>query len=125
MAFQTGQKKFCFFPYLNEILDESDLQMSVVILEVMKLHVSILSEEISRYFPNLQEFDKLYRFKTISNWTICLHLTFKFKNSLLIRLMMEMQKIFTKKCVAVTSGAQPCLDLAKMALKVLIHRWAS
>ena len=28
----------------------------------MKRQVSILREEISRYFPNLQEFDKLYRF---------------------------------------------------------------
>ena len=28
----------------------------------MKCHVSILSKEVSCYFPNLQEFDKLYRF---------------------------------------------------------------
>ena len=36
--------------------------MSDNILEVMKCHVSILSEEIARYFPNLQEFEKFYRF---------------------------------------------------------------
>ena len=33
-----------------------------MILEVMKRHVSILSEETSCYFPNLLEFDKLYCF---------------------------------------------------------------
>ena len=43
-------------------MDENELQISDVILEVIKRHVSILREEISRYFPNLQEFDKLYRF---------------------------------------------------------------
>ena len=43
-------------------LDENDLQINYDIIEMMKCHVSILSEETSRYFSNLQEFDKLYRF---------------------------------------------------------------
>ena len=50
------------FPQLNIFLNENELQVDDDILEMMKHHVSILCEQISRYFPDLLEFDKYYRF---------------------------------------------------------------
>ena len=103
---KLNKKNFAPFPHLNEFLDEIDLQINNDIIEVMKCRVSIFNEEISHYFPNLQEFDKLYRFINTpfrSSRTIYHQQAIKFKSSLLIWLMMELQKMFTGKCVAVTS----------------------
>ena len=62
---KLNNKNFAPFPHLNKFLDENDFQVNDDILKVMKCHVSILSEETSRFFPILQEFDKLYRFINI------------------------------------------------------------
>ena len=59
------KKNFAPFPELNQFLDDNELEANDDIIKVMKQHVSILSEEISHYFPNLQEFDKLHLFINI------------------------------------------------------------
>src|SRR6218665_2187894 len=56
------KKKFAPFPHLNTYLDENELNVNDDKLEVMKQHVSILCEEICHYFPDLERFEKYYRF---------------------------------------------------------------
>ena len=59
---KLDNKNFAPFPQLNTFLDENALHVDDDILEVIKRHVSIPREEISRYFPDLLEFEKYYRF---------------------------------------------------------------
>ena len=59
---KLDNKNFAPFLQLNTFLDENALHVDDDILQVMKRHVSILREEISRYFPDLLEFEKYYRF---------------------------------------------------------------
>ena len=62
---KLDNKNFGPFPQLNNIntfLHENALYVDDDILEVMKRHVSILRDEISRYFPDLLEFEKYYLF---------------------------------------------------------------
>nr|XP_039255155.1 protein FAM200B-like [Styela clava] len=54
---KLDKKTLAPFPHLNGYLDENELQISDDIIEVMKSHVSILSEEITHYFPDLQDFE--------------------------------------------------------------------
>ena len=123
---KLNKKNFASFPYLNEFLDGNELQMSDVILEVMKLHVSILSEEISRYFPNLQESDKLYRF---INFPFGLKLdNLPSSNNQIQEQFIDMandgsaKNVHREMCCSDfwIAMAQTYPDLAKMALKVLI-----
>ena len=59
---KLDNKNFAPFPQLNTFLDENALHVDDDILEVMKRHVSILREDISRYFSDVLEFEKYYRF---------------------------------------------------------------
>jgi len=55
-------KIFAPFPHLNAFLDENELDVNEGVLDVMKRHISILGEEIGHYFPDLDDFQKYYRF---------------------------------------------------------------
>ena len=59
---KLDNKNFAPFPQLNTFLDENALHVDDDILEVIKRHISILRLEIPRYFPDLLEFEKYYRF---------------------------------------------------------------
>ena len=48
---KLNNKNFAPFAQLNIFLDENGLHLNDDILDVMKHHVSILIDEISRYFP--------------------------------------------------------------------------
>ena len=81
------EKNFVLFPQLNTFIDGNELNVNDNMLEVMKQHISILNEEISHYFPDLQEFEKSIDSSTTrlySPLVICLQRTIRFKNSLLI-----------------------------------------
>ena len=123
---KLDKKNFSSFPYLNEFLDENELQMSDVILEVIKRHVSILCEETFRYFPNLQESDKLYRF---INSPFGLELdNLPSSNNEIQEQFIDMvndgsaKHLHREMCCSDfwIAMAQPYPNLAKMALKVLI-----
>ncbi|CAI9727448.1 Hypothetical predicted protein [Octopus vulgaris] len=47
------------FPNPNTFLDEDDLRIDADILDIIKQHVLILHTEILRYFPDLQNFEKV------------------------------------------------------------------
>ena len=120
------KQNFASFPYLNEFLDENELQMSDVILKVMKPHVSILSEEIFCYFANLQEFDKLYRFIN-SLFGLKLDNLHSSNNQIQEQFIGiandgSAKNLLREMCCSDfwIAMAQPYPDLAKMALKVLI-----
>ena len=55
-------KKFAPFPYLNPYFDENELDVNEGVVELMKRHISIFSEEIWQCFPDLDDFQKYCRF---------------------------------------------------------------
>ena len=50
------------FPCLNSLFDENELNVNEGVLELMKRHISIFGEEIRQYFPDLEDFQKYFRF---------------------------------------------------------------
>ncbi|XP_029641356.1 protein ZBED8-like [Octopus sinensis] len=52
------------FPNPNTFLDEDDLRIDADILDIIKQHVLILHTEILRYFPDLQNFEKVHNIIT-------------------------------------------------------------
>ena len=55
-------KHFARFPHLNSFIHENNLDVNKGVLEHIKRHISILSEEIRQYFPDLKDFQKYFRF---------------------------------------------------------------
>ncbi|XP_014785062.1 zinc finger BED domain-containing protein 5 [Octopus bimaculoides] len=55
---------FAPFPNLNTFLDEDGLRVDADILDMIKQHVLNLHAEIQRYFPDLQNFEKVHHFIT-------------------------------------------------------------
>ena len=104
---KLDNKNFAPFPQLNTFLDENALHVDDDILEVMKRNVSILREEISRYFPDLLEFERYYRF--INNPFVLSVSDLPSEDNLVqeqfIDLVnMGMQNLFFVKCFAVIFG---------------------
>ncbi|XP_014781703.1 uncharacterized protein LOC106877340 [Octopus bimaculoides] len=58
--------KFAPFPNFNTVLGEDNLRDDADILEIMKQYVIILHAEIQRYFPDLQNVEKVHHFSTNS-----------------------------------------------------------
>ena len=56
------KKNYAQFPQLNTYIDENKLSVDDDILEVTKRHVSIFREEITNYFPDLEELEKYHLF---------------------------------------------------------------
>ena len=56
------KKIFAPFSQLNTHNEENEINVHDNILEMMKRHVSILCEEITHYFPDLEEFGKYHPF---------------------------------------------------------------
>lgn len=120
------KKNFAPFPQLNTYLDENELNVDDDMLEVMKQHVSILSEEISHYFPDLQEFDKYYRF--INNPFVLSISDLPSEDSSIQEQFIDLindggaKHVFSQMCCSDfwIEMAQSYPDVAKMALRVLI-----
>ncbi|XP_014771691.1 zinc finger BED domain-containing protein 5 [Octopus bimaculoides] len=55
---------FASFPNLNTFLDEDGLRVDADILDIIKQHVLVLHAEIQRYFPDLQNLEKVHYFIT-------------------------------------------------------------
>ena len=58
------KKSFAPFPQLNNCVDENELYVDDDIHEVMKLQASILPEEITHYFLDLEEFERNHHLST-------------------------------------------------------------
>ena len=104
---KLGNKNFSQFPQLNTFLYKNALHVDDDILEVMKRHVSILREEISRYFPDLLEFEKYYRF--INNPFVLFVSDLPSEDNLVHEQFIDLvndgeQNLFFVKCVAVIFG---------------------
>ena len=55
-------KNFASFSHLNFFLVENELDVYENVLELMKRHFSIFSEEIWLFFPDLEDFQNYYPF---------------------------------------------------------------
>ena len=56
------KKSVAPFPQLNTDIDTNELNVDDDILEVKERHVSILREETTHYFPDLEVFEEQHRF---------------------------------------------------------------
>ena len=45
-------------PHPSSFFDENELDVNEGVFKLMKLHISILGEEIRQYFPDLEDFQK-------------------------------------------------------------------
>ena len=115
-------KNFALFPQLNAFLDENGLDVNEGVLEVMKRQISIVSEEIRHYFPDLEDFQKYCRFVNNPFGTdISLHKIIYFKNIDLVNEENARRLFGEKPCRDFwIEMAQTYPDISKMALKVLI-----
>ena len=119
-------KNFASFPQLNSCIDENDLDIDEDVIDLMKQHISMLREEISHYFPNLEEFDKQYRF--VNNpFAISIN-DLPSDNNVVQEQFMDLlnyggaKHVFTEMCCSTfwMKMSHYCPDVAKMALNVIV-----